>query len=121
MTVAPKLTGSMIALGLAFVALAVLMTAAFLAFRRLGFRPEWAALLVVAVGVGGRFDLPLSRRTARVGLNVGGAVVPLVVAGDQIARLLAPAWAPLAIATGVVALASFALARPTPGVGMLLP
>src|SRR5688500_12645857 len=58
------------------VALAV-AAGVFLAFLRLGFGTGAAALLVAAIGLGGGIDLPLGRGSGRVGVNVGGGLVPL--------------------------------------------
>jgi len=54
----------------------------------------------------------------QVALNMGGAVIPLVLAGALLGD--AGPLLPVAAATGLVALGSFALSRPVPGVGIAL-
>jgi uncharacterized membrane protein len=100
---------------------AALAVAGDLAFRRLGFRPVASALLVAGIILGGWVDLPLLRRKFRLGVNVGGCLIPLAVAGQQALRMPSSAWSAVVAATTVVALACYGLARPVAGRGLLLP
>src|SRR5262249_40016931 len=95
------------------VTLAIVLAAAGLwAFHRLGFHRGWSALWVVATIAGGWINIPLSRRSAHLGVNVGGCLIPLAVAGQQTAVMPASSWGPLAAATGLVALLCYSVARP---------
>ena len=94
-----------------------------LAFARLGYPPVLAIGLVAAVGLGSGFEVTIRRAgPGRFGLgaNLGGAIVPLGVAADRVARLPNPLWGPLAAAILGVALLSLALARPVAGRGVVL-
>ncbi len=59
--------------------------------------------------------------STRVGINVGGCVIPLAVAIERAIGVPNSAWFPLTGAIGLVALLSYLLARPVAGQGIVLP
>jgi uncharacterized membrane protein len=105
-------------------ALGVVLVGA-MALRRVGY-PGWlAGLLAALVVLGGRWDVTFwPRRPGRgrtsIGLNVGGAVVPLGIAIERSASLPGPARWSLALAVAVVGALSLGLARVAPGRGIVL-
>ncbi len=103
------------------------------AFARLNYALGAAVALTLAIFVGGRIELPLLRLRRnsaasirlrlpdlRVGVNVGGCLVPLAVAIERGLRLSPDAFRPLAVATVLVAGLSFLLARPVADRGVVL-
>lgn len=110
--------------------LLIVALAGLLAFQRLGFGPAAATALIGAIGLGGAIDVPLTGRRGdlngpvrrpEIGVNVGGCLIPLAIAGDRAARLPTWAWGPLLGAVVLVALVCFATARPVAGRGIVLP
>jgi uncharacterized membrane protein len=102
----------------------------FVIFRSLGLGAWGAALLILAIVVGGRIDLPLAKGRESTGnhaakpgicLNVGGGLIPLGIAIFQAIRLGPPRLTALVLATAAVATASYLLARPVAGKGIVLP
>ena len=121
------------------------------ALAQLGFGPGSALLLLAAMIVGGTINLPLytvereelvpvetlglfgfgpvlvrhrcDRARTIVAVNVGGCVVPVLIALYQIRDLAAQPGgiAAVALATAVNVLVCHATARPVPGLGILLP
>jgi uncharacterized membrane protein len=116
-----------------------------LAFAKIGIHPLMALLILLASLLGAGMNVPLTilegepqvvPRTVRffgiryvvpaiernqvvLALNMGGAVIPLILSGMLLLRAGAP-WR-MGLATVAVAAASYATARPVPGVGIALP
>ena len=100
------------------------------AVAKLGFTPEVAVLLLVAIAIGGTLNIPLDQRTAQsiatpwfvptqrrttVALNVGGGLIPIILATYQLIR-----GHSIAIVTtaAVVTLVSYYAAQVVPGTGI---
>ena len=96
------------------------------AFLRLGFGPWGAVGLIVCAAIGGFVDIPLFRMASdptrvRLGMNLGGAMLPLVLVGHQATKLPGSSWWPAAGAIFAVAAISFATARPVVDRGVFVP
>ena len=115
------------------------------AYARMGVSQEWLVALLVASILGSRTNVPVARLRGRVvttgrvvrvwgipyvvpevrrqgivvAVNMGGAVIPTALAAYLIARHGLGREA--AVAVGVVAVATYLLARPVPGVGIVVP
>lgn len=111
-------------------------------FTKLGLSPEGAVLLFGLSILGGIINIPVSRRRFLVieknrfylfpfffyypprvheqviAVNVGGAIIPILFSLYLLERV--PLW-PVLIATGIVTAIAKALARPVPGMGIVLP
>ncbi len=101
--------------------------ASVLAIHRLGYDPLASLALAVAIGLGGGFDLPLGTWTSpsanahkRLGVNLGGCLIPLGIALERSWHWPRAALAPAAISVGLVALLSYFLARPVASRGVVL-
>jgi uncharacterized membrane protein len=108
-------------------------------FETLGLSPSTAFSLILAMLLGSLINIPLTRRrvalmapaTMRgwfappppaytgVAINVGGAVIPLLLS-VYLATIVPSLWQ-VGVATGVMAAASKGLARVVPGRGVVLP
>lgn len=112
-----------------------------LSLEKLGLSPEAAVALLVATLIGSLINIPISRhrieyeephptysgflyylppktREQVVAINVGGAIIPVGVSIYLIP--MAPLWQTV-VATAVVAVVAKFLARPVPGVGIVMP
>lgn len=128
---------------LPFIWFAIAVDVVEIAVAKLGFSPNMALLLLLAVLVGGAINIPLYERVSSVSivtdftdlwlrrfwgiplrkieqktvvaLNVGGGLVPVLLALYQFARV-----SPLAIlvVTGLVTLVSYFSAHVVPGIGI---
>ncbi|MBI4498473.1 MAG: DUF1614 domain-containing protein [Chloroflexi bacterium] len=132
---------------LALLALPVLLLAVFfqvaaISFERLGLTAEAGVLLFLASLTGSVVNIPVSRRRIVVRearqvflfrflfyyppqvqeqiifVNLGGAVIPTLFSLYLLTRT---PLAPLVAATAIVTLAAYLLARPMPGVGIVMP
>lgn len=103
------------------------------ALDRLGYAIGARMALTAAFFAGGLVELPLGRlrvqgvgdrvgdaSTLRIGVNLGGCLIPLGVAVERGFRLPASALAPLGFAIIGVAALSLLLARPTARIGVVL-
>lgn len=110
---------------------AVVAAAGVAAFVRLGYGVPAASALVVAVFAGGAVDVPVYRGRGggpggavdaprRLGVNLGGCVVPLGVAVERGASLPSAAAGAVTAATAAVMALSLCLARAVPGRGLML-
>jgi uncharacterized membrane protein len=90
-------------------------------FETIGFRFRQALLMTVGALIGGLFNIPLiPYGEAIIAINVGGAIIPLFVTFELIAkRWVSPLKAFAAI--GIVALIAYVFSTPVPGVGITLP
>ena len=116
-----------------------------ISFAKLGLSPQAAVALLVLSLAGSVVNIPLSRRRALlrqpanvispfhflfympprvreqvIAINLGGAIIPIAFSVYLLAVAKAPLW-PTALATAVVALVAKLLARPRPGVGIVMP
>jgi uncharacterized membrane protein len=122
------------------------------AFAKLGLSPGLSLAVVIAMFVGGLFNIPLKRvprvmsiDTAPLGLygagsilpqwfrqspstviavNVGGCVIPCAIVAYELARIAAHGSMALALTAAAAAINTaicYRLARPVPGVGIVLP
>jgi uncharacterized membrane protein len=92
------------------------------AFSRLGISPAIALLLLLASLVGSAVNLPvarLRRRSTTIAVNVGGALLPVIVSGYLIAYG-GIGWQALAAVVIVGALVHV-VARPVPGLVIVVP
>ena len=112
-----------------------------LSFTKLGLSPQGATLLFLLSLIGGVVNIPVSRhkiiveekpamvfpflfyyppkvRQQVIAVNLGGAIIPTVFAIYLLGKV--PIF-PTVIATAIVTLASHAMARVVPGVGISLP
>lgn len=107
--------------------------ACFAALHRLGYEAGVRLALTVAIFAGGLVELPIGRlrirsaggsnresATFRIGVNLGGCLIPLGVAIERGFRLSASSALPLGIAVVLVALLSLFLARPVARFGVVL-
>jgi uncharacterized membrane protein len=117
-----------------------------LAFTLAGLTPEWASVVLLASLLGSAVNIPVARLRSdipevqyapvryrgviyvlpvgrpgkvTVAVNVGGAVVPILVSGYLLHRT--GLWLPAAMAAGVVAVIVFATARPVENLGIVVP
>jgi uncharacterized membrane protein len=97
------------------------------AVLRLGYGPTASAALVAAIALGGWFDFPLMVRTVegassrgRLGVNLGGCLVPLGIALERSWHWPRSAYAPAVVSVFLVGALSFFLARPVAGRGVVL-
>lgn len=105
------------ALGIALVGTAAL--------ARVGYSWSIASLLSATILLGGRLDVLMLGRGSGpgrtpIGLNLGGAVLPIGIAVERSASLPEAARAPLAAAIAVVGVLSLGLARVERGRGIVL-
>jgi uncharacterized membrane protein len=96
-----------------------------LALLRVGYPPGVAVVLAVLMVAGSVAEVPLLGHVGRpgrtrIGLNVGGAIVPLGIALERSSSLPEPGRVPLAASIATVGLLSFGLARTVPGRGIVL-
>ena len=99
------------------------------AYRKVGVHPRYAFAVMLLSLVGSRVDIPLFAvapvGAARVSdptivtLNVGGALIPILVSVYLVARTRM--YARMLIGTGVVAAVVYGLAEIVPGVGIAVP
>lgn len=61
------------------------------------------------------------RRNTVIAVNVGGCVIPVLVAAYEFAHLDPAFWMPALVATAINVGICYALARPVPGVGITIP
>jgi uncharacterized membrane protein len=108
----------------------VMTLAGFVVFRALGFPSGVATTLLLGIALGGKYDVPLipgsgtaaqQSRAPRLGLNVGGGLIPLGVATQQTLRMPSSLAGTLALSIAAVAAFSYGLARPVAGRGIVLP
>jgi uncharacterized membrane protein len=119
---------------------------------KLGLDPGTAALLVMGIIVGGFINIPISRiehedgvdvhplaafglsrafprmrrvrRDTVIAVNVGGCIIPVIVAAYELATLAAQGGQMLTstlVATGLNCAVCYYIARPIPGVGITMP
>ena len=108
-------------------------------FDQLGMSPEMALFVLLATLFGSLVNIPLTkkkvtyvdgnaffgffrvRRAQATGLaiNLGGAIVPICVSAYLLTRV--PSLWPVLVATALMAIITKLLARPVPGVGVVLP
>ena len=119
---------------------------------KLGLDPGTAALLVMGIIVGGFINIPLSRveheggvdvhplaafglsrafprmrrvrRDTVIAVNVGGCIIPVIVAAYELAKLSALGGQTLTstlVATGLNCAVCYYIARPIPGLGIAMP
>jgi len=142
---------ALISLGVGFIALSVFIALAMInlvsfAFQRVGLSPGWMVFALCAAIIGSRVDIPVVRLRPQVqastnageqypfwptqlvdvpsgltlvAVNLGGAVVPSVVAGYLLIH--DGVFWPALLATIVVGLAVFAVARPVAALGVVVP
>jgi len=112
-----------------------------ISYGELGLTQEAAIILLIVTLVGSMINIPISRRkiiseepqslfsriffytpprvsTQTVAVNLGGALIP---AGFAIYLMPRSPWLPTLIATLVVIIVARLLARPVPGMGIVLP
>jgi len=99
------------------------------AYRKVGVHPRYAFAVMLLSLVGSRVDIPLfaiaPTGAARVSgptivaLNVGGALIPILVSVYLLARTRM--YSRMLIATGAVAAVVYSLAEIVPGVGIAVP
>jgi len=107
-------------------------------FAKLGLSPEGAVLLFGLSLIGGIINIPVSRRLVKermsplnyffyypprvseqvIAVNLGGAVIPVLFSFYLLHRT---PFLPTILAAAIVTIASKALARPVPGMGISLP
>jgi uncharacterized membrane protein len=94
------------------------------AYRKIGVRPRYMFIVLLLTLVGSQFNIPLYSVTAPsrtvVAINVGGALVPLLLSVYLFLQLQGLRVRML-IGTAVVALIVHGLARIVPGVGIAVP
>lgn len=97
------------------------------AVLRLGYGPAESVSLVVAIGLGGWLDVPLVVRDAegvdsrrRLGINLGGCLVPLGIAVERSWHWPRCTYAPALVSVLLVGVLSFFLARPVAGRGVVI-
>jgi uncharacterized membrane protein len=92
------------------------------AYARIGVPHRWFGALLVASVLGSSVDLPLGQRAVgrtQLACNVGGALVPVVLACWVLTAT--GAWLPGLAASAIVAVVTHRLARAIPGFGIALP
>ena len=92
------------------------------AYRKIGVRPRYMFIVLLLTLVGSHFNIPLYTAPSRtvVAINVGGALVPLLLSIYLFLRLQGLRVRML-IGTAVVAMIVHGLARIVPGVGIAVP
>lgn len=94
------------------------------AYRKIGVRPRYMFIVLLLTLVGSQFNIPLYSVTAPsrtvVAINVGGALVPLLLSVYLFLQLQGLRVRML-IGTAVVAVIVHGLARIVPGVGIAVP
>jgi uncharacterized membrane protein len=92
------------------------------AYRKIGVRPRYMFIVLLLTLVGSHFNIPLYTSPSRtvVAINVGGALVPLLLSLYLFLRLQGLRVRML-IGTAVVAMIVHGLARIVPGVGIAVP
>ncbi len=97
------------------------------AVAKLGFSPSLAILLLAAIVIGSSINIPLYQRSFRaagmtwhqrssvVSLNVGGGLIPVILAVYQLTRGYV---LPILVTTGIVTLVSYWAAQVVPGQGI---
>jgi uncharacterized membrane protein len=92
------------------------------AYRKIGVRPRYMFIVLLLTLVGSHFNIPLYTASSRtvVAINVGGALVPLLLSLYLFLRLQGLRVRML-IGTAVVAMIVHGLARIVPGVGIAVP
>jgi len=92
------------------------------AYRKIGVRPRYMFIVLLLTLVGSHFNIPLYTAPSRtvVAINVGGALVPLLLSLYLFLRLQGLRVRML-IGTAVVAMIVHGLARIVPGVGIAVP
>jgi uncharacterized membrane protein len=90
------------------------------AYRKIGVPPRYMLAVLVLSFVGSWINIPLYRDgRSVVAINVGGALVPILVSTYLFFRTRMPGR--MLIGTAIVAVIAHALARIVPGVGIALP
>lgn len=113
--------GLVLALVVAFVELELIEYA----YARAGVPARWVFAALLLSIVGSRIDVPLRTlpaadgRSTLLAVNVGGAVIPVVLALWMLAAH--GAWVRGGIAVALVAVVVHAIARPVPGRGIAMP
>ena len=108
-------------------------------FDKLGVSPEVAMLVLIATLAGSLVNIPLTKRkvvyvdypaffglfrvrraqATGLAINVGGAIVPICVSAYLVTQV--PSLWQILAATALMAVSTKLLARPVPGVGIVLP
>ncbi len=115
------------------------------AFQQLGIPPLIAVFLLLAVLLGSFINIPvydikgtkeyythdaffpfkevkvLSEGKTKVNVNLGGAVIPVLISAFLILKMDSSAYLPLIFATAFIAIVCYKLARPVKGVGIAVP
>jgi len=99
------------------------------AYRKVGVHPRYAFAVMLLSLVGSGFDIPLfamvdgaparASRATVVALNVGGALIPILVSLYLLVRTAM--YVRMLIGTAIVAAVVHSLAQPVPGVGIAVP
>ena len=96
------------------------------AYRKVGVHPRYAFAVLLLSLVGSRVNIPLfamapagSARPTVVMLNVGGALIPIIVSVYLLART--GMYVRMAIGTAVIAVIVYNLAEIVPGLGIRVP
>lgn len=100
------------------------------AYAQIGISPGWMVTALVGCILGSRIDVPVLRLRRRprdqdapqrvtVAVNVGGALIPVTVATYLLVH--GHVAGPASIAVVVVTASVFLVARPVPGVGVVVP
>jgi uncharacterized membrane protein len=99
------------------------------AYERIGVAPQYVLAVLIGSLIGSYVNFPIAvlRGTGDgvpaqgtvVAINLGGAVIPLLLSAYLLARN--PVWMSAALATVIVAAAVHRIARPVPNVGIVVP
>ena len=91
------------------------------AFESVGLRFYQAVLVTAGALIGSLIDIPVAFvEESVIAVNVGGAVIPLLVTLEMIGRGRISWWKSLVV-VGVVTFVTHAVATPTPGIGITMP
>jgi len=90
------------------------------AYRKIGVRPRYMFLILLATLLGQFVNIPLfSLGRTVVAVNVGGALLPILLSIYLVSRL--PLRGRMLIGTAIVSVIAYSVARIVPGAGIAVP